>query len=190
VSAEVEIALLAVRRVRQVGQQTRRVPGQRLAALFCRTLLFIRADKSHRFLLFIQAVPFLIFRLVSKMKQVGLSASLSSRPKWPVVENRPAFTDCNMAAMRTLEVIAVLVEVKIRQKWVWLSYLLIRFVHGGECHWGNQAKVFSIWWFYRLAWCGLRYMFAGYMFHELAVCCWRVTMLWGCVYIETVGCRT
>jgi hypothetical protein len=115
VSAEMETALLAIRRVRQVIQQTHRVPSQRtLAALFCRTLLFIRADKSHRFVLFTEAFSFLIFTLVSKRKQDGFPAYLCSKPKWPVVMNRPAFTDSNMAAMRTSEVVAVLVEVKIR----------------------------------------------------------------------------
>lgn len=115
-SAEVETALLAIRRVRQVSQQTHRVPGQRtLAALFCRTLLFIRADKGHRFVLFTEAFSFLIFRFVSKRKQDGLPASLSSRPKRPVM-NRPAFTDSNMAAMRTSEVITVFVDVKIRYR--------------------------------------------------------------------------
>jgi len=100
-----------------VSQQTHRVPGQRtLAALFCRTLLFIRADKSHRFVLFTEAFSFLIFRLVSKRKQDGLPASLSSRPKRPVIMNRPAFTDSNMAAMRTSEVITVFVDVKIRYR--------------------------------------------------------------------------
>ena len=100
-----------------MSQQTHRVPGQRtLAALFCRTLVFIRADKTHRFVLFTEAYSFLIFRFVSERKQDGLPAYLSSRPKWPVVMNRPAFTDSNMAVMRTWEVITVFVEVKIRYR--------------------------------------------------------------------------
>jgi len=93
------------------------VPGQRtLAALFCRTLLFICVDKSHRFVLFTEAFSFLILRLVSRKKQDGLPASLSSRSKWPVALNRPPFVDSNMAVMRTSEVITVFVEVKIRYR--------------------------------------------------------------------------
>ena len=66
--------------------------------------------------MFTEAFSFLIFRLVTKRKQDGLPASLSSRPKWPVVMNRPAFTDSNMAAVRTSEMFTVFVEVKIRYR--------------------------------------------------------------------------
>lgn len=67
-------------------------------------------------MLFTEAFSFLIFSLVSKRKQDGLPASHSSKPKWPVVMNRPAFTDSNMAAVRTLEVFTLFVEVKIRYR--------------------------------------------------------------------------
>jgi hypothetical protein len=72
--------------------------------------------------MFTEAFSFLIFRLVCKGKQDGLPASLCCRPEWPVVKNRLAFRESNMAAMQTLEVITVLVEVKIR------------YINTSECH--------------------------------------------------------